>query len=259
MFGLRKLLFKGLELSMGLRTTFSLETKDPLFANFRLSAAEESLVRAALPAGFTLEPLRFTDADAAAAYWVSYNFYELKYPSKELASVRKARLEINTFVRDAEGRAGVFVFAGSPYVSKEEGASILGKICDAAESLVIWIYGCGRLLPLLYRPSDGLVARLADGPNHVEADLAAAGWSGAFRLSDDYWRFNDISFFNGGATHDFVYVSRAFFAARFQLLDAAAAARLRFRSAFFDRAPDAVYLHRGEIPYLVNALNRSRP
>src|SRR4051812_37198116 len=99
-FFLKKILFKFMELGLGLRTCFSLETKDPIFVNFRLSPAEADRVRKSLPAGFKLCPIRFGQSDSEAHYWISYNLYELKYPKPELQHIRKARCEINTFVED---------------------------------------------------------------------------------------------------------------------------------------------------------------
>jgi hypothetical protein len=258
MFLPRKLLFKLMELGLGLRTCFSLDTRDPIFVNFRLSPAEADAVRAALPAGFQLMKLRFFQDDPAPEYWVSYNLYELKYPKKELAAIRKARCEINTFVQDARGRKGVFVFCGSPYVSKEQTPSPMGAVCDAAEKLVIGIYGCGKLIPLVYRPSDASVEiDFQEGASALSLRLPLNGGAGREeRLSDDYLAFNDISFFNQGKTHDHVHVNSAFFAARFREVGAGALKDVAAASPFFRRPPDKVYLHRGDIGYLVNALNR---
>ncbi|MFM8315789.1 MAG: hypothetical protein ACKOA8_16030, partial [Deltaproteobacteria bacterium] len=101
MFFLKKLLFKFMELGLGLRTCFSLETKDPIFVNFKLSPDEIEKVKKSLPMGFVLKPIRFCESDEIPEYWISYNFYQLKYPKPELASIKKARLEINTFVEDS--------------------------------------------------------------------------------------------------------------------------------------------------------------
>ena len=61
MFFLKKVIFKLMELGLGLRTCFSLETKDPIFVNFKLSPAEIESVKALLPPGFVLKPIRFTE------------------------------------------------------------------------------------------------------------------------------------------------------------------------------------------------------
>lgn len=262
MFFLKKILFKLMEFGLGLRPYFALQTRNPAFVNFRLSEAEAGAVRRALPPGYELRPLRFVASDPEPAYWVSYNLYELKYPRPELAMVRKVRCEINTFVRDAEGRDGVFVFCGSPYVSKEEGRSAMGRACDFAERLVAFIYGCGGLTRLRYELGGGeLSAELDEGENRLAVRLplaAGGGAGGAERLSDDYHRYNDVSFFNGGKTYDLVTVNSAFTLAALEGVAEGDLAGARVEGPFFRRAPDRVYYHRGEIGYLVNALNRPR-
>ena len=254
---LKKVLFKLMELSLGLRPLLPLETRNPVFVNFRLSEEEQEAVRRTLPAGFQLMPIRFFAGEDAPAFWVSYNLYAIKYPRPELAGVRKARCEINTFVRDAEGREGVFVFCGSPYVSREEGGSFFGKLCDAAEKLVVLLYGCGRLTSLRYElDDDHLAIALEEHENHVAIDVALAPAPAEKRLSDDYARFNDVSFFNGGRTFDLVNVNSAFSLARFEKIEDERLAALGVRGPFFARSPDGIYIHRGEVSYLVSALHR---
>lgn len=255
---LKTVIFKLMEMSLGLRPLLPLATRNPVFVNFRLDAVERARVESALPAGFELRPLRFMDGDAEPAFWVSYNLYAIGYPRPELAGVKKARCEINTFVRGPDGREGVFVFCGSPYVSREMEGSFFGKLCDAAEKLVVLLYGCGRLTTLRYEvAADRLAIALAEDRNEVALDLPLAAEAPAeARLSDDYAGFNDVSFFNGGRTFDLVHIDSAFGRARFQAVDAGALATARIAGPFFDRSPDAVYLHRGEISYLVSALHR---
>lgn len=239
-----------MELGLGLKTYFCLETRDPIFLNFRLSAEEIAKVRGALPPGFRLEPIRFSDEHSQPDFWVSFNLYHIRYPKPELAGVRRARCEINTFVTDAQGRKGVYVF--SPLVSKEDRPSAIGRLCELAERTVLWIYGCGKLLPLVYETTGGRV--------HVAFDEAAHGASANYgmngtaerRLSEEYVAFNDISFFNGGKTFDQVNVDSRFALARFQRLEGDGAP---VRSPFFNRAPDEILFHRGNISYLVDALN----
>ena len=253
----KKILFKLMELSLGLRPLLPLETRNPVFMNFRLTEAERDEVRRALPAGFELRPLRFFADDPEPAFWVSYNLYAIKYPRPELAGVRKARCEINTFVRDAAGRDGVFVFCGSPYVSREDGGSFFGKLCDAAEKLVVLLYGCGRLTSLRYDlDEDRLGIALEADENIVAADVALTSAPAEARLAEDYARFNDISFFNGGRTFDLVNVNSLFSLARFERIEDDRLAAVRVRGPFFARPPDGIYFHRGEIPYLVSALHR---
>jgi hypothetical protein len=258
MFFFKKILFKLMELGLGIRTCFSLDTRNPIFLNFRLSAAEAEAVRRTLPAGFRLEPMRFAEGDAAPEYWLSYNLYEIRYPKKELSAIRKVRCEINTYVRDPKGRRGIYVFCGSPFVSRETGAGVVGKICDLAERLVIFIYGCGRLVSLEYSVGDRLRIALAQGDHRVDLDqpLEPAGAAAMTRLSDEYHVFNDISFFNRGATFDLVNVTSSYLTARFQRIDGAALRGCRIRGPFFDRAPDCAYLHRGSISYFVSSMNR---
>jgi hypothetical protein len=258
MFFLKKLLFKFMELGLGMRTCFTLETRNPIFLNFRLDAAEAERVRAALPPGFELQSIHFTRDDDAPAYWVSYNLYEIAYPKKELAAIRKARCEINTFVTDATGRPGVYVFSGSPFVSREEKLTLLGKICDLAERAVIFIYGCGKLTRVRYRldPTELTVELNAAGNSIAVRQTLSPGVAEA-RLSDDYLRFNDISFFNRGRTFDLVNVNSAFLAARFEALPSAATRECRIAGPFVNRAPDRVYFHRGDISYLVESMNRN--
>lgn len=255
LFLLKKLVFKFMELGLGLRTCFSLETRNPIFLNFRLSDEEARAVQASLPKGFTLEKIRFCDGDENAAHWVSYNLYEIAYPKKELSHIRKARCEINTFVRDAAGRPGIYVFSGSPYVSREARFSLIGRICDLAERAVIWIYGCGKLVPLVYDLGEREIRiALEQGPNRLQWKQTLADGEATERLSDDYHRFNDISFFNEGRTFDLVSVNSAFHRARFCRLDSVTGCELN--GPFFRRAPDFVYFHRGEIAYSVTAMNR---
>ncbi len=253
MFLLKKLIFKFMELGLGLRTCFSLETKDPVFVNFKLSAREAEEVRKALPPRFTLDRVRFCDGDESPEYWISYNLYDIKYPKKELQGIKRARCEINTFVRDPAGRKGILVFCGSPYVSKEARPSLMGRICELAERMVIFIYGCGRLIPLIYElSSDVLRIEFEDVSLRLPLPAETAG----VRLSDEYAAYNDISFFNHGKTFDLVNTSSSFPAARFQSVEGAALEGLELRGPFFRRAPDKIYYHRGDIAYLVNALNQ---
>lgn len=257
MFFLKRLFFKFMELGLGLKTFFALETKDPIFVNFRLSAEEAAKVQKSLAPGFELQKVRFADGDPAPEYWISYNLYLIKYPKKELAGIRRARCEINTFVRDPKGRKGILVFSGSPLVSKEERPSLIGRVCELAEHAVIFIYGCGKLVPLAYELSkDSLRIEFDVTGNELSMSLPLKPSEAKTRLSDDYLAFNDISFFNGGKTFDLVNVNSAFSAARFHVLEGAELGQVRHRGPFFQRAPDKVYFHRGDIAYLVDALNR---
>lgn len=258
MLWLKKLVFKLVELGLGLRPCFALQTRNPVFVNFRLSEAESDAVRRALPRGFTLRPLRFAASDAEPACWVSYNLYEIAYPRPEMAAVRKVRCEINTFVRDADGRDGVFVFCGSPFVSREEQRSAVGAVCDLAERLVILLYGCGRLTRLRYEVTgDALRINLDERDVRLDLEVPLRPLNRATRekLSDDYHRFNDVSFFNSGKTFDLVTVNSAFVLARFEDVDAATLACHTVDGPFFRRPPDRVYFHRGAIGYLVSALH----
>ncbi len=257
MFWLKKIIFKFMELGLGLRTCFSLETKDPIFLNFRLTDEEAERVRRDLPPGFTLRAVRFVESDETPSYWISYNLYELKYPRKEMSHIKKGRCEINTFVEDATGRPGILVFSGSPYVSREPRLHVWGVICDLAERMVTFIYGCGGLIPLTYRLApDRLIVNFAEGGNVFRLEQPLERADAEARLSTDYWRFNDISFFNGGKTYDVVNVGNSFFAARFESADPARAANFEFRSPYLkNRRPDAIYFHRGEIAYTVTSLN----
>jgi hypothetical protein len=254
---LTRVLFKLMELSLGLRPYFSLRTRNPIFVNFDLSETERAAVQAALPSGFTLRALRFAAGDDEARYWLSYNFYEIRYPKKEMAQLRKVRCEINTFVSDPSGREGVFVFCGSPFVSREEQPSAIGRVADLAERLVIWIYGCGRLTRVRFDLApERLTVELDEPENRMSLDIEVASGAGSDLLSPDYQRFNDVSFFNGGRTYDLVHVDSAFGQAGLQRIDGALLAGHAVKSPFFERAPDVVYAHRGEIGYLVSALNR---
>ncbi len=255
---LKRFVFKLMELSLGLRPYFALRTRNPIFINFRLTTSERESVERALPDGFTLRPLRFTISDEEPAYWLSYNLYELRYPKKEMANLRKVRCEINTFVTDRTGREGVFVFCGSPFVSQEEKPTAIGRVADWAERLVIFLYGCGRLTSLRYAlTEERLVVDLAEAESKLAIDVPVAAEPGEERLSPDYHRFNDVSFFAGGKTYDLVNVDSAFGRATLQHVDAASLARLSVATPFFERAPDHLYIHRGEIGYLVNALHRT--
>jgi hypothetical protein len=258
---LKRLVFKLLELTLGLRPYFTLQTRNPIFVNFRLSAGEAEAVRRALPAGFTLCPIRFTEGDDEAAFWISYNLYELRYPRPEMARVRKVRCEINTFVRDAEGRAGVLVFCGSPLVSRGDGTSAIEKVADLAERLVLSLYGCGRLVPLRFELTEtALHVALEETEAALAVDLALLPHPAGRpprRLSDEYYRFNDVSFFRGGQTHDLVFAGSEFLLARWEEIDPGSLASVAARSPFFQRPPDRIYLHRGTISYLVSALHRT--
>ncbi len=248
-----------MELGLGLRTCFSLETKNPIFVNFKLSEGEAQEVKKWLTSDVTLCKIRFCESDSTPEYWVSYNLYELKYPKKELQSVHKVRCEINTFVEDSHGRKGVFVFCGSPYVSKENKFSIIGAICDFAERVVVFIYGCGKVISLDYELTDRkLHIDFTEGNNQLRLTHEIAQNSIANeRLSDDYWVYNDISFFNGAKTFDLVNVNSAFYAAKLHKIAGQSLSNFSMKSPFFRRAPDNLYFHRGEIAYIVNSLNRS--
>ncbi len=256
---LKRLVFKLLELTLGLRPYFTLQTRNPIFVNFRLSDGEADAVRGALPAGFTLCPIRFTASDDEAAFWISYNLYELRYPRPEMAAVRKVRCEINTFVRDAEGRAGVLVFCGSPLVSRSDGASTIEKVADLAERLVLHLYGCGRLVPLRFELTEtSLLVALDELEAALAVDLALQPAARPpQRLSDEYYRFNDVSFFRGGQTHDLVSAGSEFILAGWEEIDRGSLASVAARCPFFQRPPDRIYVHRGTISYLVSALHRA--
>ena len=254
---LKTVIFKLMEMSLGLRPLLPLETRNPIFVNFRLDDDERAKVAAALPPGWELCALRFFESEPEPAFWVSYNLYAIRYPRPELAAVKKARCEINTFARDPSGRVGVFVFGGSPYVSREENGNFWGRLCDAAERLVVMLYGCGRLTRLRYELGDDrIVIQLEEGANRLAVDAPAASADATERLSDEYARFNDVSFFNGGKTFDLVNVNSAFALARFHAVDAGAVADTRVENAFFARPPDSIHYHRGDIGYLVSALHR---
>ena len=248
----RRLLFKLMELGLGLRPYFGLQTKNPIFVNFRLSDAEAAAVQASLPAGFALQSIRFSSSDTEPHSWVSYNFYELGYPRPEMAAIRKIRCEVNTFVCDPEGRLGVFVFCGAPFVSREQTPSTFGRVADFAEKLVIFLYGCGRLTAVRYELGRAIRATLDEPEASLTLDVLAEG--SPDRLSDDYQRYNDISFFNSGKSHDLVHVNSAFTLASIMRVDPASITGTG-KTLFFDRAPDEVLLHRGEIGYLVSALH----
>jgi len=262
LFWAKKTFFKFMELGLGLRTCFPLETKDPIFVNFKLSPEEQARVQKSLPAGIRMEPVRFLEGDTEASYWISYNLYQLKYPKPELAHIRKGRCEINTFVTDAKGRKGIYVFSGSPYVSREQSFSVFGWICDMAERAVIAIYGCGQLIALEYGLGDReLRADFREGANQftLTQDVTTSKVRSGLQLSQDYWRFNDISFFRSGRSIDYVQVNSAFYLARLDETDPDKLAKWDFSSPFFPpeqrRRPDQILIHRGEIAYLVNALN----
>lgn len=254
MFLIKKMIFKLMEMGLGLRTCFTLETRDPIFLNFRLSEEEAVRVRRELPDGFTLEKIRFFEDETSPEYWVSYNLYHLEYPKKELRAIRKVRCEINTLVRGPDGRPGVYVFCDSPYVSREEKFSPLGAICDLAERTVCFIYGCGKLIRLTYRTTDAVEVELKEGPNRVSFRHAFKS-DGEHALSTDYCRYNDISFFNRGKTYDLVNVNSAFLSARFVCADGTALERAEVTSPFFRRKPDRVGFHRGAIAYSVTSMN----
>lgn len=261
MFFLKKVIFKLMELGLGLRTCFSLETKDPIFVNFKLSPAEIESVKALLPPGFVLKPIRFTEDEEISSYWVSYNFYQLKYPSPKLAGIKKSRLEINTFVEDSQGRKGILVFCDSPFVSRESVKSLIGQVCDFAEWLVTKIYGCGQLIGLDYHLAERLRVSMYAKNQKVNLDLPVPEQEHkpSIQLSSDYLNYNDISFFNQGKSLDFVNVNSSFIEARFFSvpLDCKEPQyQLTMESRLFARKPDVILAHRGEIAYLVNSMNR---
>ena len=254
MFKLRKLLFKGMELGLGLRTTFSFETRNPLFINFRLNTDEARTVQAKLADGFQLSSVRFMESDPEPAFWLSYNFYELKYPSPRLRRITKVRCEVNTFVEAPGGRCGIYVF--NPFVSKEQTWSPLGAVCDFAERIVMGIYGCGRLVPMRYDlGSESLgLSLVTDGHSLVtESPFTTTKKE---PLSLDYRRFNSFSFFNGAQTYDRVFTDHAFTVAEFERLENLPPGLPLMTTPFFTRIPDAVYVHHGELTYLVDALNQ---
>ncbi len=246
-----------MELGLGLRTCFSLETKDPLFVNFKLSPSEIEAVQKKLPRGFRLVPVRFFESDSTPNYWLSYNFYEIHYPKKELQAIKKVRCEINTFVQDDQGKKGIYVFCGSPYVSREKKFSILGWVCDWAERTVCFIYGCGRLIPLTYELGQRKIqVHFADGENRVALEQPLPPEERPEEvLSTDYLKYNDISFFNDAKTYDLVNVNSAFLSATFTCVDAHDLKGTSIRSVFLNRPPDRLAFHRGEITYSVVSMN----
>jgi len=248
-----------MELGLGLKTCFSLETENPIFVNFRLSSAEAEEIQRSLPPGFTLQKLRFFESDPIPEYWMSYNLYWVRYPKPRLQAIRKVRCEINTFVADAAGNKGVYVFCGSPYVSQEMGTGLLGWICDQAEQIVMFLYGCGKLVPLNYQLSNEVLKVSLKTDNHLLSlhySFKYEGEIGRQRLSPEYLVYNDISFFGHGKTFDLVNVNSAFVRAEFDSLDDWSLGYWKVQTPFFQRAPDGIYFHRGEIKYLVNSLNR---
>ncbi|MBI1861649.1 MAG: hypothetical protein HYR96_12095 [Deltaproteobacteria bacterium] len=249
-FFLKRLLFKLMELGLGLKTHFTLQTRNPLFVNFRLTEAEVADVRKSLPPDFRLEKIHFLDSDPSPAHWLSYNFYEIAYPRKELAHIRKVRCEINTFVTDPSGRRGIFVFCGSPFVSPEARFSLLGTICDFAERLVMMIYGVGQMVSMTYELSPTQIAVMGSRHTFSGGPVPVAA------LSADFHQFNDVSFFNDGKTFDRVFVNSAFFQARFERVSGSALNGWVFKNRFLKRAPDVLAFHRGELGYSVDALNR---
>jgi hypothetical protein len=129
---------------------------------------------------------------------------------------------------------------------------------------VIAIYGCGRLIPLEYGLGETeLRAEFSEGANQFTLiqDVAAAKLRDDLQLSEDYWRYNDISFFRNGRSIDYVQVNSAFYLARLDETDPRNIKDWKFSSPFFpkeaQRKPDQILVHRGEIAYLVNALNPS--
>lgn len=253
MFLIKKMIFKFMELGLGLRTCFSLETKNPIFINFRLTEEEIKRVAQNLPEGYRLCPIRFTEDEEVASYWISYNIYELKYPKPELASIRKSRLEINTFVEDSQGRKGVFVFCDSPFVSREIKRTFLGMVCDFAEWLVTKIYGVGQLVEFEFSLTEKLKVSLTADGHSVRIDSQVDSNPGV-KLSADYLKFNDISFFNQGKTCDYVNVNSAFYDAKFINLKAPHSVA-ECEGPYFKRSPDLILVHYGEISYLVNSMN----
>jgi hypothetical protein len=256
MFFIKKLIFKMMEMGLGLNTYFNLETKNPIFINFKLSTDEAELVSKTLAPGFRLQKMRFTESDESSDYWLSYNFYEIKYPKKELASIKKVRCEINTFVTDSLGRKGIYVFSGSPFISRESRFSGMGFICDMAERVVTFIYGCGKLIPLTFElKKDTLTTYLSHGGHVVSINAELSRNSESIRLSPDYLNYNDISFFNSGKSFDLVHTNSSFSRAEFHSLSSETLSSLKMTSPFFSRSPDKIYYHQGEISYLVCAMN----
>ncbi len=252
-----------MELGLGLRTCFTLETKNPLFVNFKLSPEEVAAVQKELPPDWELQKVRFTESETEPHYWISYNSYEIMYPRKELQHIRRIRLEINTFVKNPKGQCGIFVFSGSPFVSSERLATPLDAICEFAERLVVFIYGCGKLIPLSYQlTSKELAFTFQEGLHHCEWKMDLGGdpltQVESEVLSEDYWKYNDVSFFNSGKTFDRVFVSDAFRRARFHSLKFQDFQSLTIRGPFFKRSPDSILFHRGAIPYLVDSMNRTQ-
>lgn len=260
-FFLRKLLFKCLELGLGLKTHFSLETRNPIFINFRLSSTELQAVQDALAPGYSLQKIRLLDSDIDSDYWLSLNLYEIRYPKKELSSIVKSRCEINTFVSGPNKLKGIYVFCGSPFVSKHTGAGILGYICDVAERIVMFIYGCGKLVPLEFQLTNSLLT-LKVTTSGITADLAASVSTGSSnkeksysKLSDDYLIHNDISFFNRGHTFDRVTSNSSFSLARFTSFTPDSLLEWTLQTPFFSRKPDSVFYHLGNITYTIDALS----
>lgn len=257
-FLIKKFFFKLMELGLGLKPCFLLETKNPIFINFKLSKEEQNLVQSALPSGFRLSPIAFTREDREPHYWLSYNLYEIRYPKKELSHIRKVRCEINTFVTDQMGRTGIYVFCGSPLVSRESRWDPISVIVDLAERLVQWIYSVGKLVPLAFELGENTLSVAYESKEHsMQLSVPLHQSNQLCQLSDDYLRFNDISFFNRGKTFDLVNSNSVFALARFESVPSSELLPFKMRGPFFDRNPDQVLFYRGAISYLVSALNKT--
>ncbi len=252
---LRKLIFKGMEFGLGLKTYFCLKTLNPIFINFKLTPEERELLQKKLPPGVKLQPIQFWASDTQAEYYLSYNLYAIEYPKKELQHIQKVRCEINTFVTDPHGRQGIYVFCGSPFVSKEMKLSFIQWIVDIAERVVMWIYRVGELIPFQYELTKNHITIDLQTREHelvINSNLSSLSQEA---LSEDYQRFNDYSFFNGAKTFDRVNTTSDFTLARFYQLDPKTLQDVRVRNPFFNRAPDSLHFYHGSIPYLVDALN----
>lgn len=256
---IRRSLLKLLELGLGLKPYFKLETLNPLFLNFKLQGDELERLRRLLPPGYEPEPLRFMESDDERHHRVSLNVYEVVSPDPRLRRLTRSRLEINAFVRDSEGSRGILVFHDSPFVSRSSCTTFLARRSDAIEQMVIALYGCGSLRDLSYELQERSLGLSLSSPS-VEirtegASLPILEQDEGLLLAADVWRFNDNAIFNGGRTRDFVFVNSSFRVARFQSLPVDLCRQIRVKTKIFERSPDEVLWHRGPIDYLVCSLN----
>ncbi len=252
-FSLKRTTLKFLEImGFGISPYFSLCTQNLIFINFKLTEDEAKLIEQHLPSAIKLKRIRFFSKEEVSHYWLSYHFYDVFYPIKEIKG--KSRCDIITFVEDQKGRKGIYVLDNSPFVSKENGFSIT----EVVERIVMFTYSCGQLIPLkLELTNSQIEIGLVDKKTRIDLKHKLRDCAAINALSSDYWEYIDISFLNNAKTYDLVSVNSQFYQAKFSEIKGEEIDEFSIKDPFLNRNPDFIYYYPGKVSYLLSSLHLS--